>query len=381
MSSNVRIEKLILNNYRNHSFIELEFKKNIILICGKNGSGKTNILESISIFNSNAGLKKSNLKELIKNNMKGPIELFGVNLLCQFNKSRLKVGLGLRKNDSNFKKLLSFEGSKSKVDIDKFLNIFWIVPKTTFLFQNAPEDRRNFIDQMILATDRNFKKFLLLYEKYKKERMKILKSWNDSSSSWLDVVEQKLASAGIIICDARRNFIKQLNINLSEFNSTFPSLFIELSGEIDSLLRNKPAIFVEDYFIKKLKENRKKDLLTGKTNFSANKTDIIVSDRLSGIDARNHSTGEQKMIIFSIIFSFIKLLESKINLRIIFLLDDVFSFLDENHVMLVLERLDKLNVQTLLTDIRNDWVSKHPKLSSIIQQINIDDKSLKVDKI
>ena len=104
MSSNVRIEKLILNNYRNHSFIELEFKKNIILICGKNGSGKTNILESISIFNSNAGLKKSNLRELIKNNMKGPIELFGVNLLCQFNKSRLKVGLGLRKNDSNFKK-------------------------------------------------------------------------------------------------------------------------------------------------------------------------------------------------------------------------------------------------------------------------------------
>ena len=87
------------------------------------------------------------------------------------------------------------------------------------------------------------------------------------------------------------------------------------------------------------------------------------------------------MIIFSIIFSFIKFLESKINLRIIFLLDDVFSFLDKNHVMLVLERLDKLNVQTLLTDIRNDWVSKHPKLSRIIQQINIDDKSLKVDKI
>ena len=36
--------------------------------------------------------------------MKGPIELFGVNLLCQFNKRSLKVGLGLRKNDSNFKK-------------------------------------------------------------------------------------------------------------------------------------------------------------------------------------------------------------------------------------------------------------------------------------
>ena len=43
MFSNVRIEKLILSNYRNHKFLELDLTKNIILICGKNGSGKTNM--------------------------------------------------------------------------------------------------------------------------------------------------------------------------------------------------------------------------------------------------------------------------------------------------------------------------------------------------
>ena len=49
-----------LNNYRNHKFLELVLKKNIILICGKNGSGKTNILESISLLTSSSGLKKTN---------------------------------------------------------------------------------------------------------------------------------------------------------------------------------------------------------------------------------------------------------------------------------------------------------------------------------
>ena len=66
MFSNVRIEKLILSNYRNHEFLELKPKKNIILICGKNGSGKTNILESISLLTSSSGLKKTNLIEIIK---------------------------------------------------------------------------------------------------------------------------------------------------------------------------------------------------------------------------------------------------------------------------------------------------------------------------
>ena len=49
MTSNVRIEKLILNNYRNHSFIELEFKKNIILIAEKTALGKQHFGVNINI--------------------------------------------------------------------------------------------------------------------------------------------------------------------------------------------------------------------------------------------------------------------------------------------------------------------------------------------
>ena len=376
MKSNVRIEKITLHNYRNHKFIELELDKNIILISGKNGSGKTNILESISLFNSTTGLKKTSLKEIVRKNMNKSGELFGVNLVCRINEEIIKMGLGLGKSFDSFKKIFNVDGIRSKDEVKKYLNIFWVVPKTTFLFQNSPEERRKFIDQMILSTDKNFKKFILLYEKYKKERMKILKRWSEISSKWLKLVEQRLASSGIIICDARRNFIKQLNLNLNKFSSS--ALSIKLNGEIDSLLLKKPAVEVEDFFVKKLEQNRKKDLLTGKTNFSANQTDLIIYDSISGSEAKTHSTGEQKMIIFSLIFSFIKSLENKKDFGIIFLLDDVFSFLDRKHVLMVLEKLNDLKVQTLITDVRNDWVTQDSYLNQMVHKINIDDKRFKV---
>ncbi len=97
MSSNIRIEKLILHYYRNHIFLDLNLEKNMVLLCGKNGSGKTNILESISFLNSNTGLKKSNLKEIINDKLDGPIELFGVNVQCDVNKKKNKNRDGNKK--------------------------------------------------------------------------------------------------------------------------------------------------------------------------------------------------------------------------------------------------------------------------------------------
>ena len=62
------------------------------------------------------------------------------------------------------------------------------------------------------------------------------------------LIEKKLASTGIIICDARRKFIKQLNFYLREPERPFHPLEIVLSGELDSLLLKKPAIEVEEFF-------------------------------------------------------------------------------------------------------------------------------------
>ena len=380
MVSNISIKKLTLNNFRNHKYLKLDISKNMILIYGQNGSGKTSVLESISLFDSSNGFRASTLSEIINNDFKGPIEMFGVNLILSESNDFTKIGIGLKKNTNKYQKIISVEGKKNRKDfINNIPNIYSIIPKMTFLFQSTSEERRSFLDQMIFVIEGNHKKNISDYEKYKSERMKILKKWKSRNADWLDAVEKKMVSYGLIISDNRRNFLKQLNNMLTNIDKDFPLLQIKLKGELDELLLEKPAIEVEEIFASTLKENRERDLLTGRTNYGANKTDINVIDKKSLREAKSFSTGQQKTIIFLLIFAFIKYLEKFPFNKTIFLLDDVFSYLDNKFVNLVLEKLNELNVQTWMTDVKGDWIFENKKYKTIIEKINIDDKRFKLN--
>ncbi len=378
--NNIRIEKLILNNYRNHKFLNLETNKDLVLVCGQNGSGKTNILESISLYDSPNGFKGSGFNEIINSDLEGSIESFGVHALFRTGNQTSRVGLGLKENSYNYKKIFSFDGKKSnKKNDEDIFSIFWVIPKMTFLFLNNSEERRKFIDLMISAIDKSYKESLKKYEKFKNERLKILKKWGYTDShKWLAAVENKMASIGLVICDARRNFVKELNNNFDNLLLDFPILNLELKGELDRLLTEKPALEVEEIFMRQLKINRKKDFYTGRTNFGANKTDLLVYEKKTRRQAKNFSTGQQKVIVFSLFFSFLKYLEINSFKKIIFLLDDIFSYLDEKFIFNVLDRLRDLKVQTWMTDVRGGLISEDKRFSSIIDKINIDDKRFKV---
>ena len=378
MNSNLRIEKLILNNFRNHNYLKLDIKKNMVLIYGKNGSGKTSVLESISLFDSSNGFKAVSLNETINFNYKGPLEMFGVNLSLKFLDSLSTVGLSLRKKNDMLRKVISIDGKLSKKSNPKILNVYSVFPKMTFLFQNSSEDRRGFLDQMISTTDKEHKKNLINYEKYKSERIKILKKWKNYNTEWLDAVEKKMVFYGMVICDCRRNFVKNLNHMLLNLESSLPYFQVKLDGKLDKLLLEKPSIQVEDFFSSSLKENRTRDSIIGRTSFSANKTDIIVYEKKSNKEAKSFSTGQQKTILFLMIFAFIKHLETISYERIIFLLDDVFSYLDDKFIYLVLEKLNELNVQIWMTDVKGDWIFRDKRYNKIVDKINIDDKRFKV---
>ena len=381
MNSNIRIEKLILNNFRNHKYLKLDITKNIVLIYGQNGSGKTSVLESISLFDSSNGFRASNLGELVNDDHKGPLEMFGVNILIRDTNNFIKAGIGLKKIIDKYKKIISIDEKKNNKEIIKKIpKIYSIVPKMTFLFQGNSEERRNFLDQMIFIIEDNHKKNILNYNKYKNERIKILKKWKINNEDWLDAVEKKMVSHGLIICDNRRNFLKKLNFILDDLDIEFSSFQVYLNGELDELLLEKPAIEVEEIFLSTLKRNRENDLITGRTHYGVNKTDMIVKEKKSFKEAKTFSTGQQKTILFSLIFSFIKYLEMFPDKKAIFLLDDVFSYLDKNFISLVIEKLNELNVQTWLTDVKGDWVFENKTYKAIIDKINIDDKRFKLNQ-
>ena len=252
----------------------------------------------------------------------------------------------------------------------------------SFIFQTSSEERRDFVDQMISSFDSSHKRRLYRYEKYKKERMKILKlgKIKSTNSEWLNIVEKKMASSGIMICDSRRTFLKSICIAFEGIKFDFPVFMLKMNGVLDKSLNLYPALQVEEEFLIKLKENREIDLLTGRTNFSVNKTDLLVYEIKEKRLASSFSTGEQKIIIMLTIFSFLKFLkEIKFN-NVIFLLDDIFSFLDKTFMDLILKEVFNLKIQTWITDVNYDWIGSLKALNNQIELINIDDNRFKLNK-
>jgi DNA replication and repair protein RecF len=383
MNNSVRITNLKLRNYRNHRELSIIPKKDIIVIYGKNGSGKTNILESISLLNSNGGFRNANLSDLINEKHLGPLELFGANFQIKLDSDIYSVGLGLKKKGEDLIKIINIDNMRTNTsNLNNKISFFWVVPRMSHLLQNTPMERRAFIDMMIGSVDKSYSERLQEYRKLKKERLKILKNKNfKNHEKWLDIIEQRICSSGLVICDSRRTFLKSLNKRLKVINDKTESLILELNGTLDKVLLEKPALFVEEFFIEKLKENRFKDSISGRTNFSANKTDLVIYDVKKRKEVKNFSTGEQKLIIISIILSFIEFIKTSKTEKLIFLLDDIFSYLDSNYISRLLQELSKLNIQTWITDVRADWISNSPMLKNIIHKINIGDKHFKVPNI
>ena len=383
MQQNVRINKLVLQNYRNHRTTKILTNKNVILIYGKNGSGKTNILESISLLNSQSGFKKSRLSEIINNRFNSNPELFGVNYKICSNGIESDIGVGITHRNGTYNKILKIDNKISSFNkLNSLVNVFWIIPRMSFIFQTSSEERREFVDQMISSFEPLHRKRLLIYEKCKKERMDILKldKGKGTNSKWLDIVEKKMASVGIIICDSRRSFLKSICLEFDKIKFDFPIFELKMNGQLDRSLNLFPALQVEEEFSIKLKENREKDFLTGRTNFGVNKTDLIVYEKKEKKLATSFSTGEQKIIIILTIFSFLRFLKGIKYNNLIFLFDDIFSFLDKTFMDLIFTEIFNLNIQTWITDVKNSWVRSFRRLENQIELLNIDDNRFKLDK-
>ena len=380
MSDNLRITSLKLNNYRNHEFLKVEPEKDIIMISGKNGSGKTNILESISLFDSNSGFRNSRLKDLIRYDLNGPTEMFGVNLSLQNRDECHELGIGIQSKNFLFNKIASINCKKDKNNNFKnLISTFWILPEMSHMFQGSSKSRRNFLDSMILSINSSYKNTLFRYKKYKNERLKILKQKSiQRDNEWLDVIEKKMSETGVIICDSRRVFLNELNKCFKKIDDQIPLLFLKLNGVIDSTLESNTAIYAEELLLNNLKINREVDSVSGRTNFSADKYDLLVYDKNSEKEARFFSTGEQKIIIISIIFSYLNIIEKKKESKVLFLLDDIFSYLDARFIKQIINKLHELKLQTWVTDVRTDLKEEIQNLESIAHNINIDDYRFKV---
>ena len=345
--------KIELRNFRCFDSLTIDLSSKSNLFFGKNGSGKTSILESVYVASSGRSFRTANLESLIRKGSKA----FYIKAFDNTNGSILEVKKG--------KKLpINIKINNTKVTTSELVRAFpsfSIDSKTFFYNENAPEYRRKQIDRGLFVASPEYAKDWFGYFRALKQRNSALKLRDLSQAKAYDPILVEHGNRINILRQELVTSVKEIYdevVNkLVSFNSRakiFSGLKIYLKPGFD------PAIGLNI----ELNKSNNIDLKRRVTTVGPHKSDVLFESE--GLLIKDlFSRGEQKLL--SILWSISQniYLERSFNLTPILLLDDLSSELDSEMLECFLPTLEHIENRLIFSNIIDPFDSKitHSKQS------------------
>lgn len=345
------VRRLTVSNFRNYRAATLEAGSRPIVLYGPNGAGKTNLIEAISFLAPGRGLRRATLEEVACNEGDGSWAV----------STEVEGALGLATLGTGIERIAE-DGApaKRKYRIDRepvgtaaafsdHVRIIWMVPAMDSLFTGAPAERRRFLDRLATAIDSEHSSRVNAFERALRSRNRLLEEPRPDAH-WLDAVEHETAELAVAVASLRAETVGRLRAALSaRAQSAFPPADIALDGWMESLLPSEPAVFVEERYREKLRENRGRDAAAGRTLDGPHLTDLAIVYAQKGIVAADASTGEQKALLIGLVLAHARLIAEMTGAAPILLLDEVVAHLDPSRRMALHGELAQLGAQVWMT--------------------------------
>lgn len=303
------IKKISLKQFRCHEFLEIDMTHPFVYIDGKNGSGKTSILEALYFLSTTKSHRTSDEKELIHKNS----QFTHVKVVTDQNRYEViqtKNGKRTLINGVEKRKLSDYIGS---------FKVVMFAPEDLELIKGTPAQRRNFIDLSWMQLDKIYLNNLNQYKKILKQRNALLKKLKlGDDYVFLDILGEQLYDVGMDIIKQRTQFIKKINQYLQDVYHLFSSHKAKIIY--------KPDVD-EKSFKNHLEKQQKQDIIYQTTMAGPHRDDFYID--FNGFDAKQYaSQGEQRLIVIAIKFALLKLINEVTEEPVTLLLDDVLSELD-----------------------------------------------------
>ena len=350
MYPNAFIEEISVINFRNHKNFFINNLKPFVVLNGENGSGKTNILEAISLFSPGKGLKNASLRDMP--NKYETEKGFQIKINLKYDAGKIELKKSFFTNNKKDNLLLSDNEKINQSELLNFINILWITPIMEKVMLQSNSEKRNFFDRLIFNLNRSHLKLYSVLQKLLRERLAILQN-TQIDNEWLNTVEAKISNSSYEIIQNRNQFIVNLNSSLKMIDKPFTTCLIEFRHDISKIIStDNKNTFVESYK-SYLVNTRKIDAELNKTSHNISKVSIdIWSNIQDKMEIKNCSTGEQKSALLSIFISVAKLIKEQNDGRSpILLIDEATAHLDQNHRDFLFEELKKLNSQVWFTGV------------------------------
>ncbi len=339
----MKIKSISLKSYRNYSKKNLDFSKSISLLLGKNGTGKTNLLEAISMLATGKSIRAKREQEMILYGQ----ELARVSGDINGDSLEVVVTTGEVQGERVPKKKYLVNGaSKRKMDFVGRFRVVMFRPEDIELVLGSPSNRRNYLDSVLEQVDREYRRSNLSYQKGVRQRNKVLERIREGEADRQQLLfwNKLVIKNGEIVSLKRKEFIEFVNHKLKEKKSQLQLLYDE--SVMSEARLSKYAV---------------QEVAVAKTLVGPHRDDFLFITRRKGKAEKDlsifGSRGEQRMAVFEVKLSELEFADSREGFKLtrgvpnldrpVLLLDDVFSELDREHRREVFELLNKQ--QTIIT--------------------------------
>ena len=327
-----RINRLTLTNFRSYRAASVAPDAQMVVLTGPNGSGKTNMLEAISLLAPGRGLRRATLEEVAFAEGDGS---WAVSAEVEGALGLATLGTGIEPPAAEGASpqrqcRVDREPVASATAFADHLKMLWLTPAMDSLFNGPASERRRFLDRLVLAVDAEHTGRVSALERSLRSRNRLLENPRPDPH-WLDAVEHETAELAVAVAAMRAETVRRLQAVLAARQtreSAFPSALIALDGPLEQLALDHPSVEIEDRYRTTLKENRARDAQAGRTLAGPHLTDLAVVYAPKQIPAADASTGEQKALLIGLVLAHAGLLADMTGNTAILLLDEVVAHLD-----------------------------------------------------
>lgn len=337
----LRLESISIFQFKNYFHQEFHFSERIVGICGRNGVGKTNLLDAIHyLCFTKSYFSRQDQMNILQGHegfrLEGCFDLNGKNekavcILRETGKKEFSV------NDNLYTKFSKHIGRYPCVII---------APDDIQLIIGSSEERRKFIDTLLSQLDHEYLQSLINYTKILQQRNSFLRSFNEGFGrdlSVLDILDEQLSKEGNFIFGRRREF-------LVKFLPIVKQLYNDISQKYENISLVYESEMHHISLDELLKQNRQKDLIVQRTSGGIHRDDLLFQ-----LGAQPFKTiasqGQRKSLLFALKLAEMEIIKEEKKLSPVLLLDDVFEKLDEERIGNLLMRVcsDK-ETQIFITD-------------------------------
>jgi DNA replication and repair protein RecF len=308
--------------FKNYSHQSYQFTERIVGICGRNGVGKTNLLDAIHYL----CFTKSYFSRSDAMNVQHGTQGFRIEGHLSRNEKEEKAVCILRETGRKEFALNDEQYTRFSKHIGRYPCVV-IAPDDVELIVGGSEERRKFIDTILSQLDPAYLQALINYTKILQQRNSFLRALNDGYGrdfSVLDILDEQLAKEGTIVFTKRDLF-------LESFLPIAQQKYMQISQQQEpvSLVYESElhGISMEDL----LKLTRQKDCVVQRTSGGVHRDDLGFSLGAQTFKSVA-SQGQRKSLLFALKLAEMEILKKEKGFSPLLLLDDVFEKLDEERI-------------------------------------------------